>query len=300
MGNFDYLLTGFESALASGNLIYGFIGVFLGTLVGVLPGIGPALAIGLLLPITLTVQPTQALIMFAAIYYGAMYGGSTTSILLNTPGESGSVITAVEGNKMARAGKAGAALATAAIGSFVAGTLATLLLAVAAPQLAEFAIQVQPAGFLALIITAFFTVGTLLGSSRIRGVLALSVGLVVGLIGADLQTGSIRLTFGNNNAIDGIETVTVIVALFALGEILYLASRFKHSEWQVIPVGGRAMMNKKEWKRSWKPWLRGTAIGFPLGVIPAGGSEVPTFLSYATEKKLAKGENKEEFGNGAI
>ena len=300
MGNFDYLLNGFESAFASGNLIYGFIGVFLGTLVGVLPGIGPALAIGLLLPITLTVQPTQALIMFAAIYYGAMYGGSTTSILLNTPGESGSVITAVEGNKMARAGKAGAALATAAIGSFVAGTLATLLLALAAPQLAEFAIQVQPAGFLALIITAFFTVGTLLGSSRIRGVLALSVGLVVGLIGADLQTGSIRLTFGNNNAIDGIETVTVIVALFALGEILYLASRFKHSEWQVIPIGGKAMMNKKEWKRSWKPWLRGTAIGFPLGVIPAGGSEVPTFLSYATEKKLAKGENKEEFGKGAI
>ena len=245
MGNFDYLLNGFESALASGNLIYGFVGVFLGTLVGVLPGIGPALAIGLLLPITLTVQPTQALIMFAAIYYGAMYGGSTTSILLNTPGESGSVITAVEGNKMARAGKAGAALATAAIGSFVAGTIATLLLALAAPQLAEFALQVQPAGFLALIITAFFTVGTLLGSSRIRGVLALAVGLVVGLIGADLQTGSIRLTFGNNNAIDGIETVTVIVALFALGEILYLASRFKHSQWQVIPVGGRAMMNKK-------------------------------------------------------
>lgn len=300
MSNFDYLLTGFESALAAGNLIYGFIGVFLGTLVGVLPGIGPALAIGMLLPITLTVQPTQALIMFAAIYYGAMYGGSTTSILLNTPGESGSVITALEGNKMARAGKAGAALATAAIGSFVAGTIATLLLALAAPQLAEFAIQVQPAGFLALIITAFATVGTLLGSSRIRGVLSLSVGLVFGLVGADLQTGSIRLTFGNQNAIDGIETVTVIVALFALGEVLYLASRFKHDEWKVIPLGGKAFMNREQWRRSWKPWLRGTAIGFPLGVIPAGGSEVPTFLSYATEKKLAKGDKKAEFGNGAI
>ena len=300
MSNFDYLLNGFGDALASGNLIYGFIGTFLGTLVGVLPGIGPALAIGLLLPITLTVQPTQALIMFAAIYYGAMYGGSTTSILLNTPGESGSVITAVEGNKMARAGKAGAALATAAIGSFVAGTLATLLLALAAPQLADFAIRVQPAGFLALIITAFATVGTLLGSSRIRGVLSLSVGLVIGLVGADLQSGSLRLTFGSLNAIDGIETVTVIVAVFALGEILYLASRFSHEKWQVIPMGGKAMMTKKEWKRSWKPWLRGTGIGFPLGVIPAGGSEVPTFLSYAVEKKLAKGENKEEFGHGAI
>jgi putative tricarboxylic transport membrane protein len=300
VGNFDYWIKGFEAALSSGNLIYGFIGTFLGTLVGVLPGIGPALAIGLLLPITLKVSATQALIMFAAIYYGAMYGGSTTSILLNTPGESGSVITAVEGNKMARAGKAGAALATSAIGSFLAGTIATMLLALAAPQLADIAIKVQPAGFLALIITAFATVGTLLGSSRVRGIVALAVGLTVGLIGADLQSGSMRLTFGNENAIDGIETVTVIVALFALGEVLYLASRFKHEEWNVIPVSGRAMMNKEEWKRSWRPWLRGTAIGFPLGVIPAGGSEVPTFLSYALEKKLAKGERKAEFGNGAI
>ena len=300
MGSVDYWLKGFETAFSSGNLLYGFIGTFLGTLVGVLPGIGPALAIGLLLPITLKVQATQALIMFAAIYYGAMYGGSTTSILLNTPGESGSVITAVEGNKMARAGKAGAALATSAIGSFIAGTIATLLLALFAPKLADIAIKVQPAGFLALIITAFATVGTLLGSSRVRGIVALAVGLTVGLVGADLQSGSLRLTFGNQNAIDGIETVTVIVALFALGEVLYLASRFKHEVWQIIPTGGRVMMNRQEWKRSWKPWLRGTAIGFPLGIIPAGGSEVPTFLSYAVEKKLAKGANKEEFGKGAI
>ena len=300
MGSVDYWLKGFETAFSAGNLLYGFIGTFLGTLVGVLPGIGPALAIGLLLPITLKVQATQALIMFAAIYYGAMYGGSTTSILLNTPGESGSVITAVEGNKMAKIGKAGAALATSAIGSFVAGTIATLLLALFAPKLADIAIKVQPAGFLALIITAFATVGTLLGSSRIRGVVALAVGLTVGLVGADLQSGSLRLTFGNQNAIDGIETVTVIVALFALGEVLYLASRFKHETWQIIPTGGRVMMNRQEWKRSWKPWLRGTAIGFPLGIIPAGGSEVPTFLSYAVEKKLAKGESKEEFGKGAI
>jgi len=234
--NFGPLMDGFSQAFVFSNLIYGFIGTFLGTLVGVLPGIGPALAIGLLLPVTLTVQPTQALIMFAAIYYGAMYGGSTTSILLNTPGESGSVITAVEGNKMARIGRAGAALATSAIGSFVAGTIATLLLALAAPQLAEIAITVQPAGFLALIITAFATVGTLLGSSRIRGIISLAVGLTIGLVGADLQSGSLRLTFGNASAIDGIETVTVIVALFALGEVLYLASRFKHEEWNVLSV----------------------------------------------------------------
>ena len=298
--NFGDLLNGFSEALVFSNLIYGFIGTFLGTLVGVLPGIGPALAIGLLLPITLTVQPTQALIMFAAIYYGAMYGGSTTSILLNTPGESGSVITAVEGNKMARAGRAGAALATAAIGSFVAGTIATFTLALAAPQLAEIAIQVQPAGFLALIVTAFATVGTLLGSSRVRGLLSLAVGLTIGLVGADLQSGSLRLTFGQTAAIDGIETVTVIVALFALGEVVYLASRLRHDKDEILSVNGKAFLSRNDWKRSWKPWLRGTAIGFPLGVVPAGGSEVPTFLSYAVEKKLAKGENKEEFGKGAI
>ena len=268
--NFALLLDGFQTVFTPTNLMFGLLGTFLGTLVGVLPGIGPALAIGLLLPITLTVNPTSALIMFAAIFYGAMYGGSTTSILLNTPGESGSVITALEGNKMAKAGRAGAALATAAIGSFVAGTIATILLAFGAPLLAEFALTIQPAGYLALIILAFATVGTLLGTSRIRGLVALSTGLVIGLIGADLQSGALRLTFGNLNAIDGIETVTVIVAIFALGETLYLASRHTLVKASVLQVNGKAWMTREDFRRSWRPWLRGTAIGFPLGVIPAG------------------------------
>ena len=299
MGNsFAMLMDGFQTAFTPTNLMFGLLGTFLGTLVGVLPGIGPALAIGLLLPICLTVNPTSALIMFAAIYYGAMYGGSTTSILLNTPGESGSVITALEGNKMAKAGRAGAALATAAIGSFVAGTIATLLLAFGAPAMADIALTIQPAGYLSLIILAFTTVGTLLGSSRVRGLVALSVGLVIGLVGADLQSGALRLTFGNMAAIDGIETVTVIVAIFALGEALYLASRHQFFNTEVIKMDGKAWMTKEDFKRSWKPWLRGTAIGFPLGVIPAGGSEVPTFLSYGVEKALSK--NKDEFGKGAI
>ncbi len=296
--NLSMLLDGFQTAFTPTNLMFGLLGTFLGTLVGVLPGIGPALAIGLLLPITLTVNPTSALIMFAAVFYGAMYGGSTTSILLNTPGESGSVITALEGNKMAKAGRAGAALATAAIGSFVAGTIATLLLAFGAPAMAELALTIQPAGYLALIILAFATVGTLLGTSRIRGLVALSVGLVLGLIGADLQSGALRLTFGSLNAIDGIETVTVIVAIFALGEVLYLASRHTLVASQVLAINGRAWMSWADFHRSWRPWLRGTAIGFPLGVIPAGGSEVPTFLSYGVEKALSK--NKNEFGKGAI
>jgi len=298
MDNLNLLLDGFSSALSAQNLMYGLLGTFLGTLVGVLPGIGPALAIALLLPVTLSVDPTSALIMFAAVYYGAMYGGSTTSILLNTPGESGSVITSVEGHKMAKRGRAGAALTTAAIGSFVAGFIATVFLAGAAPALAELALKVQPAGYVALIVFAFATVGTLLGSSRIRGLVSLSIGLVIGLIGADQQTGVNRLTFGIQDATDGIEVIVVIISFFAMGEVLYYASRFKDDAWRILPVKGKVWMDREDFRRSWKPWLRGTAIGFPLGLIPAGGSEIPTFISYSVEKKLSK--NKEEFGNGAI
>jgi putative tricarboxylic transport membrane protein len=298
MSNLNSLFDGFASALTLSNLGFGLLGTFLGTLVGVLPGIGPALAIALLLPITYTVSPASALIMFAAIYYGAMYGGSTTSILLNTPGESGSVMTALEGNKMARKGRAGAALATAAIGSFIAGTIATAILAFTAPSIADLAIKVGAADYVALMLLAFTTVSSLLGSSQIRGFIALSVGLVLGLVGADLQSGLARLTFGNMSAVEGIETVPVIVAIFALGEALYIASRFKKVGWNILPMKGKALMTRDDWKRSWKPWIRGTAIGFPLGVIPAGGSEVPTFLSYAVEKNLTK--HPEEFGHGAI
>lgn len=278
--------------------MYGLLGTLLGTLVGVLPGIGPALAIALLLPVTLSVNPTSALIMFAAVFYGAMYGGSTTSILLNTPGEAGSVITSVEGHKMAKKGRAGAALTTAALGSFVAGLIATIFLAAAAPSLAELALKVQPAGYVALIIFAFAAVSTLLGSSRVRGLVSLSLGLVIGLIGADQQTGINRLSFGIQEATDGIEVIVVIISFFALGEVIYYASRFQDKSWQVLPVKGKVWMDREDFRRSWKPWLRGTAIGFPMGIIPAGGSEVPTFISYSVEKRLSK--HPEEFGEGAI
>lgn len=278
--------------------MYGLLGTFLGTLVGVLPGIGPALAIALLLPVTFSVEPTAALIMFAAVFYGAMYGGSTTSILLNTPGEAGSVITSLEGHQMAKRGRAGAALTTAALGSFIAGLIATFMLAAAAPTLAELALKVQPAGYVALILAAFITVGTLLGNSRIRGFVSLSVGLIIGLIGLDLQTGVSRLSFGIQEATDGIEVIVVVISFFALGEVIYHASRFKEGSWRVLPVKGRVWMDREDFRRSWRPWLRGTAIGFPMGLIPAGGSEIPTFMSYSLEKRLSK--NKEEFGSGAI
>lgn len=298
MSNFEQLLEGFQSALTAQNLMYGLLGTFLGTLVGVLPGIGPALAIALLLPVTFSVEPTAALIMFAAVFYGAMYGGSTTSILLNTPGEAGSVITSLEGHQMAKRGRAGAALTTAALGSFIAGLIATFMLAAAAPTLAELALKVQPAGYVALILAAFITVGTLLGSSRIRGFVSLSVGLIIGLIGLDLQTGVSRLSFGIQEATDGIEVIVVVISFFALGEVIYHASRFKEGSWRVLPVKGRVWMDREDFRRSWRPWLRGTAIGFPMGLIPAGGSEIPTFMSYSLEKRLSK--NKEEFGSGAI
>ncbi|MER6574592.1 tripartite tricarboxylate transporter permease [Nonomuraea sp. NPDC001023] len=299
MGSIDLLMDGFAAALTPVNLLYALIGVTLGTLVGVLPGIGPAMTVALLLPITFTVPPASAFIMFAGIYYGGMYGGSTTSILLNTPGESSSMITALEGNKMARRGRAAQALATAAVGSFVAGTIATALLVVAAPAVVSFAISFGPEDYFALAILAFTAVSSVLSRSVVRGLASLGLGLVIGLIGIDQQTGQARLTLGVPQLLDGIDVVIVAVGLFAVGEALYVASRLRHAAPEVVPVG-RAWMGRADWRRSWLPWLRGTALGFPFGALPGGGAEIPTFLSYAAEKRLAKGVAKEEYGRGAI
>ncbi|TKK90521.1 tripartite tricarboxylate transporter permease [Herbidospora galbida] len=296
MDSLQLLFDGFATALTPVNLLYALVGVTLGTLVGVLPGIGPAMTVALLLPITFNVPPASAFIMFAGIYYGGMYGGSTTSILLNTPGESSSMITALEGNKMARRGRAAQALATAAIGSFVAGTIATGLLVVAAPFVVDFAISFGPEDYFALAILAFTAVSSVLSRSVVRGLASLGIGLVIGLIGIDQQTGQARLTLGIPQLLDGIDVVVVAVGLFALGEVLYVASRLRHGHPEVIPVG-RAFMGRSDWARSWKPWLRGTALGFPFGALPGGGAEIPTFLSYSVEKRLAKGR---EFGEGAI
>lgn len=294
----SYFFEGFANSLTFTNLGFGLLGAILGTMVGVLPGIGPALAIALLFPVTFGVEPQSALIMFAAIYYGAMFGGSTTSILLNTPGESGSVMTAIEGNKMAKAGKAGAALATSAIGSFIAGAIATGLLALGAPAIADLGLRMTPPDFFALMVLAFVTVSSLMGKSVNRGLLSLTIGLVIGLVGIDPNSGASRLTFGVPEAMDGFQTVVVIVSLFAVSEALYIALMGRLQEGKVNKLIGPARMTKAEWGRSWKPWLRGTAIGFPTGVLPAGGSELPTFLSYSLEKRLSK--NKGEFGKGAI
>jgi putative tricarboxylic transport membrane protein len=296
------LAGGFETVLELQNLLYAALGVLIGTFVGVLPGIGPALTIALLLPITFNFEdPAGAFIMFAGIYFGGMYGGSTTSILLNTPGESASVATAIEGHAMARRGRAGPALATAAIGSFVAGTIGILLLTFLAEPVADLAVQLQPPDYFALTVLAFVAVTALVGRSLIRGMLSLFVGLFIGLVGIDQVSGQSRLTFGVDQLNNGVDVVLVAVGLFAVGEALYVAARFRRSpEDEIFEPTGSKRLSREDARRSWRPWLRGTALGFPFGAMPTGGAEIPTFLSYALERRVARGRAREEFGKGAI
>ena len=294
------LMQGFATAGTPVNLLWAFVGCALGTAVGVLPGIGPATAVAMLLPITAKVEATASMIFFAGIYYGAMYGGSTTSILLNTPGETASMVTAMEGNKMAKSGRAGAALAASAIGSFVAGTIATVLVTLFAPVVADFAVRLGPPEYFMLMLLAFTTVSAVLGQSAVRGITALFVGLTLGLIGMDQITGQARYTGGVPELLDGVEIVLVAVGLFAVAEALH-AVLFEGRAVETANRMSRVTMSASDWRRSIPAWLRGTAIGAPFGCIPAGGTEIPTFLSYATEKKLAKGDNLAEFGTrGAI
>src|ERR1051325_10959809 len=303
------LIHGLTIACQPMNLLYALVGVLLGTAVGVLPGIGPALTVALLLPITFKLDPAGSLIMFAGIYYGGMYGGSTTPILINTPGESASMVTALEGNKKAKAGRgggpardcaarAGPALATPAIGSFVAGTIATAGIVFLAPWLVNVAVNFGPEDYFALMCVAFITVSATFGDSPVRGLTSLFIGLTLGLVGSDKLPGQPRLAFGVPELLDGVEVTTLAVGLFAIGEALYVASRRHHTEEKLEPVRASLWMTLEDWKRSGKPWLRGTLFGFPIGALPAGGAEIPTFLSYSTERKLTK--HPEEFGKGAI
>jgi putative tricarboxylic transport membrane protein len=296
------LLDGFRDVLSAENLLLAAAGVTLGTLVGVLPGIGPALTVALLLPITFNFDdPTGAFILFAGIYAGGMYGGSTTSILLNTPGESSSVATAIEGFEMAKRGRARAALATAAIGSFVAGTIGIVALTLIADPVADFAVRFRAEDYFMLTLLAFASVTALTSRSLIRGYASLALGLLIGFVGIDQLTGQSRLTFGVDQLGSGIDIVIVAVGLFAVGEALHMASKLRTTaeEDLVRPEpGGARWLSPDDWRRSWRAWLRGAGIGFPFGALPAGGAEVPTFVSYATERRLTR--HPEDFGRGAI
>jgi putative tricarboxylic transport membrane protein len=293
-----YLINGFAVAAQPVNLALVFLGCLLGTVIGVLPGIGPAAAIALLLPLTYGVEPTSALIMLCGIYYGAMYGGSTTSILINTPGESSSVMTALDGYAMARNGRAGAALAISAIASFIAGTISVVLLSLLAVPLAGFALKFGPAEYFTLMLFAMTSVAALTGPSLAKGLLSMFLGLMFATIGIDLQSGQQRFTFDLPELQDGIGFIVVVVGLFAIAEVFCGLEDLLKGRSEIIRLSGSLWLTREEWRRSMMPILRGTGIGFFKGVLPGAGATIATILSYSVERMLSR--DKAKFGTGMI
>jgi putative tricarboxylic transport membrane protein len=293
----QHLGLGFEVAFTATNLLYCLIGVFVGTAVGVLPGLGPVATIAMLLPATFGLPPISALIMLSGIYYGAQYGGSTTAILVNLPGESSSVVTAIDGYQMARNGQAGKALATAALGSFFAGTVATVLLALFAPPLADLALKFGPAEYFSLMVLGLVASVVLASGSLLNAVGMVVLGLLLGLIGTDVNSGAARYTFDLPQMADGVNFVIVAMGMFGIGEIV---RNLEHDETRnlVMKKVSGLMLNKEDFKRIIAPVLRGTVIGSALGILPGGGAMLASFASYSIEKKISK--NSAMFGKGAI
>ncbi len=294
---FTNLSLGLAIAVTPANLLYCLIGVFVGTLIGVLPGLGPTATIAMLLPATFTLPPVSALIMLAGIYYGAQYGGSTTSILVNLPGEASSIVTTLDGYQMARQGRAGSALATAAIGSFFAGCVATLIIVLFAPPLANIALRFGPAEYFSLMVLGLVACVVLARGSLLKAIGMVVLGLLLGLIGTDVNSGAQRFTFGVSELLDGIGFVVVAMGMFGIGEIIL---NLEH-EGGVTMVTGKIsslMPTKEDWKRMVAPILRGTAIGSALGILPGGGAMIASFGAYSLEKKVSR--HAAEFGKGAI
>jgi TctA family transporter len=288
---------GFETAFTLTNLMYCLIGVFVGTAVGVLPGLGPVATIAMLLPATFGLPPISALIMLSGIYYGAQYGGSTTAILVNLPGESSSVVTAIDGYQMARNGNAGKALAAAALGSFFAGTVATVLLALFAPPLAELALKFGPAEYFSLMVLGLVASVVLASGSLLNAVGMVILGLLLGLIGTDVNSGTPRYTFDMPQLADGVNFVIVAMGMFGIGEII---RNLEHDETRnlVMKKVSGLMLSKDDFKRIIAPVLRGTALGSALGILPGGGAMLASFAAYSIEKKVSR--NSAQFGKGAI
>jgi len=296
-GLFHNLIYGFSVALTLQNLWYCFIGCFLGTLIGVLPGIGPLATIGMLLPLTFKLPATSALIMLAGIYYGAQYGGSTTSILVNLPGEASSAVTCLDGYQMARQGRAGPALAIAAIGSFFAGCVGTLLIAVAGPPLAELAFAFGAAEYFSLMVMGLIMAVVLAHGSILKAISVIILGLLLGLVGTDVNSGMERFALGIPELTDGIDIVGVAVGMFGIGEIISNLELKEKREIFTTNVGS-LMPTLDDLKRSWKPIIRGTAIGTVFGILPGTHAIIASFASYTVEKKLA--DDPSRFGKGAI
>ena len=291
------LALGLQVAVSPANLLYCLIGVLLGTLIGVLPGIGSSATIAMLLPITFNLDPTSALIMLAGIYYGSQYGGSTTAILVNIPGEISSVVTALDGYQMARRGRAGPALAVAAVGSFVAGCFTTLVIAVAAPPLAEVALKFGPSEYFSLMVLGLISATVLAHGSVLKAIIMILVGLLIGIVGTDVNTGTLRFNFGIAELSDGVSIIALFMGMFGIAEVIANLEHTGTREVFTKAVKG-LMPSREEIRRSVKPILRGAGIGSMLGILPGGGSILSAFSSYMVEKKLSR--HPEEFGKGAI
>jgi len=293
----SHLALGFETALSFTNLFYCFIGVALGTAIGVLPGLGPVPTIAMLLPVTFGLPPVTSLIMLSGIYYGAQYGGSTTAILVNLPGESSSVVTAIDGYAMARKGRAGQALATAAIGSFVAGTIATGLLVAFSPVLANVALRFGPAEYFALMLLGLVASIILAHGGLLHAFGMVVLGLLLGTVGTDLNSGMMRFTFGTPQLFEGINFIVLAVGIFGIGEIVANLEHATNREVNAKKITG-LMPTREDLRRIVGPILRGTGIGSILGILPGGGAMLAAFAAYAVEKKISR--HPEEFGKGAI
>lgn len=295
------LLEGFTLALTPMNLLWVVVGCLLGTAVGVLPGLGSSMAVALLLPMTFALDPTGAFIMFAGVYFGGLFGDSTMAILMNTPGQASSIASTFEGHRMARAGRAPQALATAAIGAFIGGMIACVVVVFLAPALADFSANFGPQEFFALALFAFVATSSVVADSVLKGLSSLVLGLGIAVVGIDQTSGAERFSFGVPQLFDGISLVTVTVAVLALGEVLHIASRIRRDPTtRAIKASGRPFLSRAEFREALPAWLRGTGIGLPFGVIPAGGAEVPTFVAYGLERQLDRRRKEPRFGKGAI
>jgi len=298
MDSLQGLAYGFGVAFTGPNLVACFLGVLVGTVVGVLPGIGPIGAMALLIPSTFALGPTTALIMLAGIYYGSMYGGSTTTILLNVPGEAASVVTAIDGYQMARKGRAGAALAVSAMGSFVAGSLGIVALMFFAPTLAEVALEFGPPEYFSLTLVGLIFLSRLGGGTALKSFLMVGLGLILGTVGMEPISGLPRFTLGQLQLSQGVELVPVAMGLYGIGEVLIIAERITGIP-QLVKVKFRELFpTMTEWKRAFPPMLRGGGVGFLIGLIPGPAAILSTFAAYALEKRISK--HPEEFGQGAI
>lgn len=298
MGSLDGILTGFQTAFSMEAILFVMLGVFVGTIIGMLPGLGPISAIAVMIPMTFGMDPATALIMMAGVYYGAIFGGSTSSILLNAPGVSGTVATAFDGYPMAQQGKAGKALAIAAIASFVGGTVSVILLMLLAPALSSVAISFGPPAYFALMVLGLTAIASLSEGSTIKALISAVAGFMVVTIGIDAQTGTQRFTFGNVNLLEGLDFLVIALGLFAIAEVCSLVLNRRDESIRNTHNIGSLKLTKQDFKDMTGPMSRQSILGFIIGVLPGAGATIASFIAYITEKRISK--NPEEFGKGSV